>query len=410
VAAGPDRRLRVCHVLHTLAAGGAQELLVHLARAAPTAQLELSVLSLTPSGEHPVAEQLAALGVPVLDVPVTHRNDPRAVPRAVEALRHLAPDVLHSHGKQGDVVAACASLCLGTPQVSTLHLIEQPTEARGRVLSRTARVVRSAVTARTVAVSAAQHSWYTAPMGRVARERVVVVHNGVPPAAQSNPLLRRQIRSSFGIRDGELMILALGLMRPDRGHPVLVRAARSLPPEATVVLAGDGPLRAELERLAGAGDGARVVFAGFRPDVPALLAAADVVAHPSTTDALPTALLHALAAGRPVVASDVGGIPEIVSSDVGRLVPVGDVAALAAALRDLGQDPVQRQRMGQAARCRHQLHFSSRAWAASLREVYEQSLQHRPARRLRGQLGTGPQPQPQPDQAQMPYSSGTTGH
>ena len=106
------------------------------------------------------------------------------------------------------------------------------------------------------------------------------------------------------------------------------------------VLAGSGPEEARLRaRVEAEGLAGRVVFAGFREDVAALLAAADLVVHPSHADALPTALIHALAAGVPAVATRVGGIPEIVGDDAGVLVPPAEPAALAGAVRDLAGDP-----------------------------------------------------------------------
>lgn len=366
--------LQVCHVLHTLAPGGAQELLVHLAAAAPSAALEVSVLSLTPTAGQAVAQDLRRLGVRVHELPPMRREDPRALARATHALRQLAPDVVHTHGKRADVVGAYAATRLRLPQVSTLHLIEECGPGGADLLVRAARRVRSTVAARVVVVSEAQRRWYTSSLGDARAARVVTVHNGVPRAPVVTADERRRVRDELGVGDDDVLVLSLGLMRPDRGHTYLVGAAALMGEDVTVVVAGDGELRGALEDQARRTSGARVVLPGFRRDVHALLAAADVVAHPSTTDALPTALLHALACGRPVVASDVGGIPEVVSSDVGVLVPPRDSAALAAAIDQLVRQPGRRREMARAAGRRHARHFSSRTWATRLRGVYDDVL------------------------------------
>lgn len=368
--------LRVCHVVHTLAPGGAQELLAHLAHAAPGAAMDMTVLSLTPTTEQVVAQDLRRLGIVVHELAAMHRADPRALPRATEALRKLTPDLVHTHGKRADVVGAYAARRLGLPQISTLHLIEESRHGGADLLVRATRCIRSAAAARVVVVSEAQRRWYASTLDDASAARVVTVHNGVPHAPVILPDERRRIRSDLGVGDDGLLVLSLGLMRPDRGHTYLVDAAARLGPDVTVVIAGDGELRGALEAQARRSRTGRVVFPGFRRDVPALLAASDVVAHPSTTDALPTALLHTLACGRPAVATDVGGIPEIVSRDVGMLVPPRDGPALAAALDQLLTHPVRRSEMARAAVRRHHQHFSADGWVNRLRRVYDDVLRH----------------------------------
>ena len=143
-------------------------------------------------------------------------------------------------------------------------------------------------------------------------------------------------------------------------------------PQLVFVLAGNGP-RAEALRRRAAGDD-RVMFAGFREDVAGLLAAADFLVHPSRQDALPTSLLHALAAGLPIVASGVGGIPEIVPADAGWLVPPGEPAALAEAIVTVAGDEAGRRLMGKRSRERFEEEFDARAWADRLRSIYAEVL------------------------------------
>jgi glycosyltransferase involved in cell wall biosynthesis len=108
----------------------------------------------------------------------------------------------------------------------------------------------------------------------------------------------------------------IGVLRPGKGHDVLLRAAAAVD-GVVFLIAGDGPEIPAVRRLAAALPPGRVVLAGFREDVSRLLAASDLVVQPSRFDALPTTLLHALAAGIPAVASEVGGIPEIVAPGTG---------------------------------------------------------------------------------------------
>jgi glycosyltransferase involved in cell wall biosynthesis len=183
------------------------------------------------------------------------------------------------------------------------------------------------------------------------------------------------MRAELGLADEALLLVMLGIMRPGKGHEQLLRALQQLgdPGRPTVALAGDGPLRDELEILA-RGSSTRTLFLGFVDEVDRLLQAADLMVHPSLFDALPTALLQGLAHGLPIVASAVGGIPEIVGTDTGVLVPPGDIAALAGAITDLALDRPRRRAYGLTARAKFEQEFEVSVWAARLRHLYEEVL------------------------------------
>lgn len=369
-------RLRVCHVIHSLGPGGAEHLLVDLAHVAAGAGMELSVVSLMPATGLEYPRRLRALGVEVHSLDLPTRWDPRGLARGLAVLGNLAPSVVHTHLKHADLVGAFAVLRLGVPLVSTLHLIEDAPSPVGRAKRWAAAQARIRTAARTIVVSDALRRWYLAAFP-VDPSRVVTVRNGVlapPPVGEE---AQRALRASLGVPPGCVMATMVGIMRPGKGHADLIAAAARVPEGLDVrfVLAGDGPLRRRLEAAARTDPRAakRVVFAGFRTDVAELLAASDLIVHPSRFDALPTALIHGLAAGLPVVASDVGGIPEVVTPDAGRLVPPGDVRALADAVVALAGDPAARQHLGAAARRRFAAEFDAAAWARRLREVYAEA-------------------------------------
>jgi glycosyltransferase involved in cell wall biosynthesis len=228
--------------------------------------------------------------------------------------------------------------------------------------------------ARVVPVSAALGADY-ASRGLKAR-KTVVVHNGVQlerfrrPREESRETLRRE----FAL-DGDLPIVAtVSVLRPKKGIEVLLDAVRAVP-DARFLIIGDGPKRSEWEALARSlGVASRVRWAGFRTDVDALLAGCDLFVHPTLDDALPTVLLEAVAAGLPVVASSVGGIPEIVTPGVtGELVVPGDPNALAASIRTLLGDQPMLKRMREEASVQAD-RFSTSAWMDRLTAVYRAAL------------------------------------
>jgi glycosyltransferase involved in cell wall biosynthesis len=363
--------IRVAHVIHSLGAGGAEDVLVHLASAAGAAALELVVVSLSPVDDPVHARSLRALGVAVVELDLG-RWDLRAVARLVTVLRQYAVDVVHTHLKHADLVGAAAAHWAGLPVVSTLHVIE---DAPRRPIDRFKRfagtAVRRRLAARTITLSRAQQRWYRDLTG--SSDNVVMVPNGVIDPGPLTPAEWQSIRNELSVDCASRLIVSASLMRPEKGHDLLLDAVASLPDHDVVLaLAGDGPLRDALVartnrdvRLR-----ERVRFLGYRRDVPALLAAADLVVHPSRADALPTTLIQALAAGVPVVATRVGGIPDIVGDEAGLLVEP-EAAKISDAIAQLLVDPDRRERIGAAGRARFLAMFEATAWALCLRATYD---------------------------------------
>ena len=186
-------------------------------------------------------------------------------------------------------------------------------------------------------------------------ERIHVVPSGIvlgePPPVDARARLRRE----WGAGEEDVVVLLVGALERRKGHATLLAAAELLAPsipELRYVLCGRGSQEAALRAAARALDDA-VRFAGFRTDVGACLAAADVAVLPSLQEGLGVAALEAMAAAKPVLASRVGGLAEaVVHGQTGLLVPPADAGALAAALARLARDPALRARLGAAGRTR----------------------------------------------------------
>ncbi len=215
-------------------------------------------------------------------------------------------------------------------------------------------------------------------------DRATVVRTGIDlDRFRMDPEGGRRVRRELGIAPGVPVIGIVARFNPGKGHDVLLRAMALVAgshPDARCVLVGDALFGGELEwktrmrALAGdLGLGDRVVFAGWRDDVPAVLSALDILVHPPTTpDSLPGAVLEAMAVGRPVVAAAIGGLPEIVEEGVtGYLVPPGNAGALASTLRGLLGDPAARSTMGAAGRRRVAREFPRERFGQAMQELYE---------------------------------------
>jgi len=208
-------------------------------------------------------------------------------------------------------------------------------------------------------------------------DRVTVVYNGVDPAPYEEAGARRDAaRESLDVGEDEPLVLCVARLAAEKGVGTFLEAA-ALTEHARYVVAGEGPQRARIQwqlRLLGLPEG-RVTLLGGRDDVPDLLAAADLVCAPSREEGLGLSVIEAMAAGRPVVASRVGGLPEVVEDGVsGVLVAPRDPKPLTDAVTALLADPARAREMGEAGRERVRRLFSRDAMLAGTRAVYAQAL------------------------------------
>lgn len=367
--------MRIAHLVPTLHPEAPEIGLVDLATAAPEVGMELVVVALASTSDTTQVSALRRLGVPVDELGLAPW-DPRAVPRLSRVLRDRQVTLLHTHLPPADVVGAAAALRCRLPVVSTLHRVENQPADRVDRLKRTARILaRQRFMSRTIAISQVQREWYRRLSGSDAN--LVVVPNGVTDPGPIDAAARERRRRALDVDPDIAIALSIAPMRRSQGHELLLDAVELLPDGAPLVvaLAGDGPLRPWLEARVAASDelDARVRFVHRHDDPAGLLGAADMVLHTASYGAAPTALLRAMAAGRPVVATRVGGVPEIVVSGTGLLTALS-AGAIADALVALAADPERRERMGVAAQARFQAEFEAVSWARRLGAVYDSVL------------------------------------
>jgi glycosyltransferase involved in cell wall biosynthesis len=274
--------------------------------------------------------------------------DPACVRGLTRLFRQHGIDVVHSHEFAMAVYGAAAAGSVGAPHVITMHGGRYYAERwRRRAALRWAARRSTAL----VAVSRATGAELARTLGLDAGE-IMIVPNGIPFRSGNRMILRREL----GVLPNELLIVAVGNLYPVKGHAVLLRALAGLVHDAPatpwrLAIAGRGEAEAALRSFASeAGIADRVHLLGFRTDVADILAAADVFVMPSLSEGLPLALVEAMSASLPIVASDVGGIPEVVERDAEALLtPPDDAGAIAEALARLLADADMRAALGAAA-------------------------------------------------------------
>jgi glycosyltransferase involved in cell wall biosynthesis len=292
------------------------------------------------------------------------------------ARRLRAHDLLHVHGEAAS--ALFLPLLAARPSVVTLHglhLFRRSTGVARRVAALNLRAVVHAAN-QTICVSAAERDMLAAVIGAAAARSVAVVHNGARLPSGPDRKSRAAVRREVGVGDTDVVAIWVGSLDERRDPVAAVRAAERA--ATTLLVAGDGPLRSQVERAAS--DHVRVL--GHREDVPRLLAAADIFLLVSHREGLSFALLEAMAHGLPAIVADVPENVEAVG-DSGLAVPYGDEAALAAALRRLAENGDERLALGERARERVATLFAAEAMIESTRAVYDEVLAERRANRPR---------------------------
>lgn len=207
-------------------------------------------------------------------------------------------------------------------------------------------------------------------------EQVSLIYNGVQQGSLPSEMDVTRCRAELGLKDGSLVIGAVGSLYPVKGHQYLLDAMPVVlehHPDATLLLAGGGQLEGSLkEQAEQLGIERQVRFLGVRQDIPALLALMDIFVLPSLSEGLSLALLEAMLAGKPIVATRVGGNAElVVEGATGTLVPSKDPQSLAAALCALLGNRAMREEFGRNAACRVRKRFSAQQMAERYRYIYD---------------------------------------
>jgi glycosyltransferase involved in cell wall biosynthesis len=336
----------VVHVIDELPPDGAERLLADVLRHR-SQRFRYSVVCLIQGGT--LEDEIRGMGVPVTVLGRRGRYDPALVWRLARWLRRERAAVVHTHLFTADAYGRLAARLAGVSAVfSTVH----STNLWKSALHRVTDWLLAWISTRVIACSA-EVGELLRRRDRLPAKRIEVVANGVDLGRFANARADG-VRAEFGIPDGRLLIGVVGRLHPAKGHSELLAALARLRVEGhdpACLLIGTGELRGALEEeTVRCGLQDRIVFAGQRSDVPRLLAALDVLAMPSRWEGLPMTLLEAMAMGKAIVATRVGGIPDVISDgENGLLVPTANPDALAEALRRLLSEPQLRARLGQRA-------------------------------------------------------------
>ncbi|KQY79725.1 glycosyltransferase [Pelomonas sp. Root1444] len=350
VAAG--QALHVLEVVGNAIVGGMETWVERFIERMPPERVRFTVLC---PADGAFARRLRGLGMEVLIVPMADDPSWSSIQMATALVQSAGVDLLHAHLPRAHALAGIVGRLTSRPVLATVHG-RQPTvldlEVHRAVQSHLSVVCRP--------------SYYSALGLGVSPELLSCETNGVDTAVfRPQRPAASALRDSLGLAPSTVLVGFVGRLSPEKGPDVFLRMAMLLQgrqPDAHCVVVGDGPMQAELARLAGQLGLRQTHFLGLRDDMPALYNELDVVVSSSHSEAMPLALMEAMACGLPLVATRVGGVPDLIEhGETGWLAGPGDFNDLAGRCAALVADEALRRRMGARGRARAVEHFDLQA-------------------------------------------------
>jgi glycosyltransferase involved in cell wall biosynthesis len=362
--------VNVAHVLTSFHVGGGERVALDLAGGQVAGGHAVTVVSLEQPADGPLARAFADRGVAVERLSKRPGFDATLVLRLAALFRRRGVEVVHLHNRLPMIYGAPAGRLGGAVVVLTRHGPGASGTKEAWLLRGAARLLHAYV-AVSPEIGVLERERGFCPPGKIS-----VIENGIQVEKFERPSERRRAaREATGIPADAWLIGSVGRFAPEKDYPFLVRAAAPLlGPGARLLIVGDGPEMSKIRtEVLARGVAPFVSLPGLRHDVPDMLAALDVFVLSSRMEGLPLVALEAMATGLPVVATAVGGLPNLITEgENGFLVPSGDEAALTGRLAALRDDPALARAVGDRARTRTREQYSGERMVRRYLELYGQ--------------------------------------
>lgn len=360
--------MRVLYVITGLGVGGAERQVVDLANGMHKRGFDVAICYLTGSIDVAPNAEIPCYGLGMTGHPLGVFAAMRKLRRIVRAFQ---PDVIHSHMVHANLLSRLLRLTLSVPRlICTAH----NTNEGGRLRMAAYRLTDTLADLSTNVSREAVEAFVK--MKAAPAHRMVAIHNGIDVEAFTvRPEKIAPLRQSLGLNAADRVLLAVGRLAPSKDYPNLLQAFAAVQadaPDLRLLIAGEGELRPQIEQLIHTlGLGANVTLLGIRRDVADLYALADVYVMSSAWEGFGLVVAEAMAAHRVVVATDCGGVKEVLGG-CGFLIPAQDSSALARGIRSaLGLTQAQAEEMGRKARRHVERHYSLDTVLDKWQQVYQ---------------------------------------
>lgn len=370
---------KVAHLIHTMAYGGVETALINWLTRLPGLHYPCELICFANPGETeaPFVEAAEVAGLHVSKIPWSRwKPIPRSVSALCRIIRERKIQILHCHNTYADIVGLLAAKICRVQCVTTLYVWGDFGFKRGALqyIDRALLPFFDRITAH-----CEQTRQETIKMGFADTDVRLLFCGFDIRAVRMTAEVRAEKRARMGVEPQQRVLINVARFYPEKAHEVLLEAMREIADQRTdtvLWLLGVGPDQQRVEQMSKSlGLDAHVKFLGFRSDLEEVLALCDVMVHPSHMEGVPLAVLSGMAAGLPVVASRVGGLPEVVRhGDSGVLIPPKSPSIVARTVLDLLDDPQRGQKLGQAAQRFLREEYSLDAAAGRVANLYEEML------------------------------------
>lgn len=376
------RRMLFTAMFRSEAIGGTERIILQLASSVQAAGWTVAIAVVEESNNCPFGDAIRSLGIEPAVLPdVLRKTDVRGMRQLVHGIHSLQPTIVHIH-LPGALANPFVPFAVRLANVPRMVITEQTnTLLAQRWFGRQRKRLTATLSDQVVAVSCAVRNGLVEFYG-VPSDKITVIHNGVEARAIASTCVVAagvRLRIRYGLPSDSFVIGCTAALRFQKGHTFLLKAMAQIldvQPKAVLLLLGSGELRSELEQEAcSLGIQKHVVFAGWQPDVTDHLYGFDLFVLPSLYEGLPLAVLEAMAAARPIVATNVDGTAEAIEHEVtGLLVPARDPAALSNAMLRMIDSPELASRLGVAAQTASVSNYDVEVMVRRYTRLYESLL------------------------------------
>jgi glycosyltransferase involved in cell wall biosynthesis len=366
--------MHIVQIIDSLDWGGAQKLQVIFANEVRSKDVILTIISLQDNDSSTsIHADLSAAGAELIFLPARRILNTKRLQRIYQIIRHRKVDLIHTHLTFANILGALVGWLTNTPVISTLH-----SERFDHIDPRWQRMEEWALRNGTRKVIAVGQSVITGHQGRLGAKEMLLVPNAVPEFSAITLEKKKSIRRELVAESESILLISVGRLSPPKGYFDLLSAFKRVArkhPNTHLMIVGGGDLFADLSaEIDSCGMVGRVHLLGQRNDVPELLMASDIYVSASHWEGLPIVILEALAAGLPIVATEVGDIPEVVVAGTGILVPSRSPYQLAATINSLISDPAKTKQLGDNAKAHVIENYHPKIWTNRIMKIYREVI------------------------------------
>lgn len=334
-------KYNIIYMIDGLGMGGAERLMVPILSNLDHNSFSAKVAVFQNRNGNPIADELKALGIPVDLISIPYLRDFAALPKIINYLHNVNADLVHTQLEFANILGGLAAKRLRIPCVSTLHTIpSQDMSLKSKLHQELEYFCLRHFFDMIVSVSN-ETRYFHMKSGRMPEKKTRTIYNGIDLAHfnQSLQIDREAVLHDLGIPASAVVLTTVAVLREPKGIQYMIRAMPEIlavHPNAYYLVIGSGDFEAKLKKEAVQNSAERIVFAGMRKDIPELLSVSNIFILPTLTEALPTVLAEAMALRIPILATRVGGIPEMVEDGInGRLVPPADIQQLVSVCNEM---------------------------------------------------------------------------